>query len=600
MSEESVDDEGLRELLVGALDGDVSDAQLAQLNELLRINEALRRSAARFLCDDSFLAEEIGTIEEAISFLKQPVDSFSGSGEVTESDVGATQSQPLVELSRRAARPSFLAPVRRGARWTYRFVNNHGLAVAAAASVIAVILGWQYWTMLTKFDRLYSLAALPDPVQHGRLRKGARNAAIQPGSATVARVTGVVDCRWPAGELALKFGDQLAPGQQVKMSRGLLQLTFDTGAKVVMEGPADFTATTPTEATLSQGRIAAAVPRFARGYTILTPTSEVVDLGTEFGVAVDNSGSSQVHVFTGDVVARSRGENAAKSDLVHARQDEALQFDTKSKSPQRIAVDRKKFIRRLIPDLPPSKLPPLPVTNNLVLWLAADLIAGVEKDGPVSTWPDILIGDNRFPDDAWQFDERLCPTWVHDGEGRAAVRFDGWSTSMATSPMATGDRQTAFIVFAPSPASFATQDHGGMLLKYGLEAPSLELTLLPDRSPRGWVWATGEDGSTSDVAILKGKPVEPHVPSAIAYSYDAAHDRAELFTNGKSEASSNAPRRLEQHAKKYIGSHAQPWWEAYYLGNMYEIIIYDTALDASDRDRVFRYLSTRYGFSLGD
>jgi hypothetical protein len=139
-----------------------------------------------------------------------------------------------------------------------------------------------------------------------------------------------------------------------------------------------------------------------------------------------------------------------------------------------------------------------------------------------------------------------------------------------------------------------------MLLKYGLEAPSLELTLLPDRSPRGWVWATGDDGSTTDVGIVKGKPVEPHVPSAIAYSYDAAHDRAELFTNGKSEASSNAPRRLEQHAKKYIGSHAQPWWEAYYLGNIYEIIIYDTALDASDRNRVFRYLSTRYGFSLGD
>ena len=69
--------------------------------------------------------------------------------------------------------------------------------------------------------------------------------------------------------------------------------------------------------------------------------------------------------------------------------------------------------------------------------------------------------------------------------------------------------------------------------------------------------------------------------------------------NGKSQGVTNAPKRIEQHAKKYIGSHAQPWWEAYFLGNIYEIIIYDTALDAPDRDRVFQYLSTRYGFSLG-
>ena len=40
---------------------------------LLRRNEELRRSAARFLCDDSFLAEEIGTIEEAVCFREAAV-----------------------------------------------------------------------------------------------------------------------------------------------------------------------------------------------------------------------------------------------------------------------------------------------------------------------------------------------------------------------------------------------------------------------------------------------------------------------------------------------------------------------------------------------
>ena len=70
----------------------------------------------------------------------------------------------------------------------------------------------------------------------------------------------------------------------------MLQLTYDTGAKVTVEGPVDMVMTTAIEAKLSEGKIAAAVPRFARGYTILTPTAEVVDLGTEFGVSVDEVG----------------------------------------------------------------------------------------------------------------------------------------------------------------------------------------------------------------------------------------------------------------------------------------------------------------------
>jgi hypothetical protein len=87
-------------------------------------------------------------------------------------------------------------------------------------------------------------------------------------------------------------------------------------------------------------------------------------------------------------------------------------------------------------------------------------------------------------------------------------------------------------------------------------------------------------------------------PSAVAYTYDVAQNHAELLVNGASHGVATAPRPIEQHAKKYIGSHAQPWYEAYYLGNIYEVIVYDAALDAADRDRVFQYLSDRYRITL--
>lgn len=598
---DSLKEEELRTLLVRAMDGDASDAELLQLNEMLRDQEDLRRVAARFLCDDAFLAEEIGTIEEAVLFLKQPfscsaagVASSNGHGAFAEYEPNvATPRQDLVQP---AGKISIFAAGRKQVRSAFQAVNSHGLAVTAAAILLAVGFGWHYLTMMAKFDRLYSLVAAPDPVEHERLRKGSRNAAMAAGSASVARVTGVVNCQWPDGEAELKFGDQLTPGQHLRLSRGLIQLTFDTGAKVVVEGPADFSTTAPTEAVLSHGKIAAAVPRFARGYTILTPTAEVVDLGTEFGVDVDQSGASQVHVFDGDVVARPRGEHGT-GQIVHARQDEGVEFDPAAAA-RRISADRQKFVRRLTPDRSPDELPPLPVSKDLVLWLAADVMPALKEGDRVSTWQDILLGDNRFPDDAWQFDERLCPTWIRDGQGLPAVRFDGWSTFLATSPMATNDRVTSFVVFAPSPATFASESHGGMMLKFGLEAPSLEFALMPSHTPRARVWAANEDGSTSNVGVLQGPAIEPLVPSVAAYSYDTVENRAELLVNGKSVGTTTAPRPLEQHAKKYIGSHAQPWYEAYYLGNIYEIIVYNGALDATDRQRVFEYLSTRYGIAL--
>jgi hypothetical protein len=413
----------------------------------------------------------------------------------------------------------------------------------------------------------------------------------------VARATAVVDCEWFDRGTELKFGDELSPGQKIRLKAGLLQLTFATGAKVVVEGPADFVATTATEAVLTEGKIAAAVPRFARGYTILTPTAEIVDLGTEFGVNVDQKGNSEVHVFDGDVVARPRENGVAQGELLHAQQDEAIQFAA-AKGGQRISADSSKFVRRLTPGRPAAELPPLPVTHDLALWLAADVMPIKDPETPVATWPDVLVGDNQFPDDAWQFNEKVCPKWVRDANGLPAVRFDGWSTFLATSPMATGDRQTVFVVFAPGPASFATESHGAMLLKYGVNTPSMELTLLPDFSPRAWIWASNDDGSTSNVGVLRAPQVKPHVPCAVAYVYDAATDRSEMLLNGQDVASGTAPKPMEQQARKYIGSHAQPWMETYFLGNMYEILVYDTALDEADRGRVFEYLSKRYGFSL--
>ena len=599
----AIEEDEVRRLLMVALDGDLSEEQRARLDNLLLGSEALRRQAARFLYDDSILVEEIGTLGEVLDFLQHPQEQTT-SGDVipmvTPAGEGVFRRRQTLDL-RGASSPPATQHKSPSKFWRATdYINRHGVAVALVASVAAVAFMWQYTTMMAKLDRLYTLAAASDPAEVKKHRQAMNKGAASPGSPPVARVTGLSGCEWPKGEQGLKFGDSLAPGQRLRLTKGVLQLTYDAGTRVMLEGPVDMVMTTAIEAKLSSGKIAAAVPRFARGYTILTPTAEVVDLGTEFGVAVDKQGDSEIHVFDGDVVTRPLGEKGVGSHLVHTRQDEAVKFDVAASKPQLIRADSKKFVRRLVPDLPAEKLPQLPHTEKLTLWLAADVMQSMQEGAPVSVWPDIIVGENSFPDDAWQFDERLCPTYIRDDAKRPAIRFDGWSTYLATSPMEAGDQQTAFVVFAPSPATFASPTHGGMLLKYGLNAPSLELSLLTDHAPRGLVWASDGVGGTSNVGMISGVPVKPLAPCAVAYTYDAVGNRSELMVNGVSRGTSDAPRRLEQHAKKYIGSHAQPWYEAYFLGNMYEVIVYDSALSNAERERVFQYLSMRYGLQLGE
>jgi hypothetical protein len=585
-----------RWLLLSVVDGDATEAERTELNELVRADAELRQSVVRFLCDGSYIASTIESNDQ-VAKLRAELAALGAAAlgpatcqaEIPGRSTGFAPSQSDM------LRTGLLVRAMNRVASGLRMVDRHGLVVAMAASLVVMALGWQYLAVISELHDLHAISARPDPVQNERRGEAPEAAAAGRGSSGAARVTGVVNCAWPVGVDPLKFGDLLSLGERLQLQTGLIQLTFETGAKVVVEGPSDFVVGSPNSATLEEGKLAAVIPQAARGYTIFTPTAEVVDLGTEFGVAVDEQGLSEIHVFDGDVIARPRHSDRSTAKLIHARQDEALQFDAATDEGRRILADRQKFVRRLVPEPASEDLPQLPVSKDLVLWLAADIMPEAKVGTSVATWPDILMGDNRFPDDAWQFDERRCPTWIRDARGLPAVQFDGWATYVATSPMATGDQITAFVVFAPGPTSFASDFHGGMLLKFGSYTPSLEYSLMPDRRVKARVWAKDKNGAPSYASAVQGAPLKPHEICASAYAYDVPNDRAELFLNGASQGATNAQRPLEQLARKYVGAHPEPWWDAYFLGSIYEVIVYDAVLSESDRNLVFQYLSTRYG-----
>ncbi len=72
---------------------------------------------------------------------------------------------------------------------------------------------------------------------------------------------------------------------------------------MILQGPAELVLVSGSEARLVHGTLTARVPEPARGFTILSPRGKVVDLGTEFGLSVDDAGETTVRVFDGVVAA---------------------------------------------------------------------------------------------------------------------------------------------------------------------------------------------------------------------------------------------------------------------------------------------------------
>jgi hypothetical protein len=91
------------------------------------------------------------------------------------------------------------------------------------------------------------------------------------------------------------------------IEKGSLELITKNGARIAIEAPAEFQFESAQRLNMKRGRLAADVPPSAKGFTVVTPTGEAVDLGTKFGVDIPFQGDAEIHVFEGEVIAQSSG-----------------------------------------------------------------------------------------------------------------------------------------------------------------------------------------------------------------------------------------------------------------------------------------------------
>lgn len=156
----------------------------------------------------------------------------------------------------------------------------------------------------------------------------AKKAHPAPGS-TFVTLSKIEDPVW---ERAWVEGDRIGD-DVVRLFGGRLELSFDDGAKVTLEGPIEFRPMTSGQLQLRRGRLTATVPQEAIGFTVSTPTSQVVDLGTEFEVSVKETGASDVVVKKGEIEvmpAVAGGQASRKWRLVPNGLNQASFFERTS------------------------------------------------------------------------------------------------------------------------------------------------------------------------------------------------------------------------------------------------------------------------------
>lgn len=237
-------------------DGELDATELEEFNELLRARQDLREAFAS-LCVRGRMIREIGEPQR-------------------QAEIHTADSSAGVVAQLKLARETATEGRRGVARFALR---------VAAIAVIFVGLSW-----LAVDNSLFDRGGNLD------------EKVAQPGAGKnqIARLVQVVKAKWGGEHSDLKKGARFSQGKIV-LESGLAKLRFTSGARVTLEGPAEFEILDDDLTRLISGRLSAKIPKSAIGFKVDTPTARVVDLGTAFGVDVEDDGSTEVAVFEGEV-----------------------------------------------------------------------------------------------------------------------------------------------------------------------------------------------------------------------------------------------------------------------------------------------------------
>ncbi len=288
----------------------------------------------------------------------------------------------------------FLGTISRG--MVGGFSESWPLAYLLGAVIFAAGLWASSFFMVTHYTQIAGV-----PAGKSGVTRQAVTPVETPVTPTVGRVTGMYECQWEKdsrlkvqGSIVSKSAipnpqSSISLGDKFALASGLLEITYDTGAKVILQGPVTYTVESASGGYLSVGKLTAKLEKKlsaisgqrsekvasgqqlvasgqwsvaseegseVRGqdtvvanykseiinhkspaprlqsptptFAVRTPTATVTDLGTEFGVEVNKEGVTTSHVFRGSVQVRINGQPETTARVLH--ENEAVRVEKNS------------------------------------------------------------------------------------------------------------------------------------------------------------------------------------------------------------------------------------------------------------------------------
>jgi hypothetical protein len=335
-------DELARLLEASCLD-ELSSEQAARLEELVRGSDECRAHYVLFMHMHALA-------ERREAHAGQPAGGWL--------ETRCRRPSPIVVAAAEPQSPGLLGAPIRGA---FGYVLQ-GWPVAYLVATVAVSVGLLI-AALTYVSKPEQLVGSDPAVHH----------PLPTANCVVAQITDMVDCQFagtktedpnlkseirnPKSETISK--SPVCLGDRFNLLSGLLEITYDTGAQVILQGPVTYKVESPSGGYISVGRLTASVensktkdqrPKTENHnpkspnlqiseFTVRTPTALVTDLGTEFGVEVTRSGETTSHVFRGSIRVQKVGPNGTpEADSQVLRENQTVRVEGAPESRQIVAL----------------------------------------------------------------------------------------------------------------------------------------------------------------------------------------------------------------------------------------------------------------------
>lgn len=156
------------------------------------------------------------------------------------------------------------------------------------------------------------------------------------------------DCVWQemgGTDVGLERPTKAIIEGRYRLVSGVAQLAFDSGSRLTLQGPSELIVDSVASATFLGGSVVVNVSELSDGFLLSTPEAEIVDLGTEYGVTLDES-MAEIHVFDGSVIWKPNG--ASENEVTTITNGQASRFSRREPTKaNRIPWGQRKFVREM-------------------------------------------------------------------------------------------------------------------------------------------------------------------------------------------------------------------------------------------------------------